>query len=818
MLRDLRFAARMWARSPLHATVVVIALGLGIGLPGLMFSVVHGLFLRGLPFEESDRLVQLDSSNLSAGVERMPLGVADYLYLRSQQSSLEDLAAWAGVGVVVGGAGEPAERYNGANISANLFSLLRVRPSLGRGFAAGDSPGGEPAVLISDEVWRRRYGGDRGLVGRQIRINGEMRTVIGVMPPGFHFPLSQDFWLPLVPDPLAEERGVRIPLQGVGRLAEGASLRKAQTEMASLGDRLAREHPETHRGVGFVVRPYIEAYSDPQMRSYLQTMLGAVLGVLLIACANMSNLQASRMAQRTEEIAVRQALGAGRLLLLRQFLIESFLLVACGGAVGLLLTVWGSRVVQQTLQPILRSFWIDIRVDLPVVLFLLGLAGGATVVGGVVPAFRIASSGIVARLRGQGAAPRADLLARGLVVAQIALACGLLVPTALLIQSLANVRNLDYGMATDDLLVAVVSLPSDTYSEPQAALRFFDELQRRVAARPGTRGVAVSSILPHQRPPFVEAGLEGEPVHGSDGERSAGWVTVSPEFFELTSALPLEGRIFLPSDDASATPVAVVTRSFAERWSRTRSPVGLRLFVRQGNTDAVALTIVGVVPDLYKAELPQRGRGFLPVITRNEAPFGGETIFVPFAQNPLRSPAFLVQTEGNANQLVAGVRAEVAAIDSDVLTLSAQSLEDLLAEALWDYRFFGRAFAVFGGAAFALALIGLYGVMSLAVRRRTREIGIRIALGARRVDVLRRVLAEGLSQLGMGVLIGSGLAVALSRAMTSLFFGVAPWDYRLWLGVLLVFVVAGVASCLVPSLRATAIDPLIVMRSDGKSE
>lgn len=815
ILRDLRFAARMLARSPFHTAVIVTALGLGIGLPGLMFSIVHGLFLRGLPFEEPDRLVQLDSSNLPAGIERMPLAIGDYLYLRSRQSAFEDLAAWAGVAVVAGGAGEPAERFNGANISANLLPLLRVQPPMGRGFDAQDElPGGELKVLISESVWRRRYGGDHRILGRQIRLNGELRTVIGVMPPGFHFPLSQDFWMPLILDPLAAERGVRLPLQGVGRLREETSLRGAQAELATLGTGLAREHPETHQGVGFVVRPYIEAYSDPQMRSYLQAMLGAALAVLVIACVNMANLQASRMAQRTEEIAVRQALGAGRLRLVQQFLIEAALLAICGGALGLLLTAWAGDLVHHALQPMLRSFWIDIRVDPAVLGFLFGLTGLAAVLGGGVPALRIARADVVARLRGEGAGRRAGRLARGLVIAQIALAFGLLVPTALLIQSLTNIRNLDYGVATDRLLVAAVSLPGETYSEPQAALRFFDELGQRVAARPGVRGVALASSLPHQRPPSAEVVIEGDMARNG-GEHSAGWSIVSPGFFEIASAVPLEGRTFLPSDDATGLPVAVVTRSFAERWSPRRSLVGRRLAVRQGTSDPVVLTVVGVVSDLYKAELPQRGRGFLPIITRNEAPFGGETVFAPFAQNPVRSPALLVQTEGDAELLVAGVRSEVAAIDSDVLTVSAQALEDLLADALWDYRFFGKIFTVFGGAAFVLALIGLFGVMALSVRRRTREIGLRIALGAQRGDVLRKVLGEGLLQLGAGVLIGSALAAALSRAMASLFFGTAPWNNTLWLGTFLVFVLAGTISCMVPGLRAMAVDPLTALRSDG---
>jgi putative ABC transport system permease protein len=815
ILRDLRFAARMLVRSPFHTAVAVMALGLGIGLPGLMFSIAQGLFLRGLPFEEPDRLVQLDSSNLSAGIERMPLAIGDYLSLRSRQSAFEDLAAWAGVAVVAGGAGEPAARFNGAHISANLLPLLRVQPRIGRGFDARDElPEADLQVLISEKIWRGRYGGDRRILGRQIRINGELRTVVGVMPPGFHFPLSQDFWLPLVLDPQAAERGVRVPLQGVGRLREGRSLRAAQSELATLAAGLAHEDPETHQGVGFVVRPYIEAYSDPQMRSYLQAMLGAALAVLVIACANMANLQASRMAQRTEEIAVRQALGAGRLRLGQQFLIEAALLAICGGALGLLLTTWGSDLVHHVLQPMLRSFWIDIRVDPTVLGFLIGLTGLAAVLGGCVPALRIARPDVVARLRGEGAGRRASRLARGLVIAQIALAFGLLIPTALLIQSLKNISHLDYGVPTDRLVVAAVSLPGETYSEPQASLRFFDELSQRMATRPGVRGVALASSLPHQRPPFAEVAIEGDAAL-KGAQRSAGWSIVSSGFFELASAVTLEGRTFLPSDDAKGIPVAVVTRSFAEQWSPGRSLVGRRLLVRKGQADPVTLTVVGVVSDLYKAELPQRGRGFLPVITRNDTPFGGETVFVPFAQNPLRSPSLLVRTEGPADQLVPEVRSEVAAIDSDVLTVSSQAMEDLLADALWDYRFFGKVFAVFGGAAFVLALIGLLGVLSLSVRRRTREIGIRIALGAQRGHVLRKVLGEGLLQLAAGVLSGSALAAVLSRAMASLFFGTAAWNNILWLGTFLLFLFAGAISCLVPGLRAMAVDPLTALRSDG---
>ncbi len=438
-----------------------------------MYSVVHGVFLRGLPFEDATALLQLDCTNPVAGIERMPVAAREYFSWREEQTdAFEDIAAWYGVGITVSGPEGPAERFNGAHVSANLLPLLRVEPALGRSFAAGDDTVPSEETTISHALWRSRYGGDPAILGKAIRVNDETRTVIGVMPAGFAFPLSQDLWLPLGLDPTsADRRGLQV----VGRLAEGSSLERAQAELSALAAGLAAAHPDTNRDVGVVVRRYVDAYSDPQMRSYLDRMLAVVLGVFLVACANVANLLLARSTVRAREVAIRKALGVTQRGLAAQFLAEALLLAAAGGAFGLLLAQLASASIQRIVKPVLRSFWVDIRVDLPVVLFALALTGLAALLAGLLPALRTAGPSlrqILSEETAGAASLRLHRIGRTLVVLQIAIACALVVPMGLMIKSVVRLHRADYGFNPDNLLVAHVSLGTDQYPDQESWSRF----------------------------------------------------------------------------------------------------------------------------------------------------------------------------------------------------------------------------------------------------------------------------------------------------------------------------------------------------------
>lgn len=782
----------------------VIALALGIGLTTLMFSIVRGVLLRGLPFDGPDELVTLQVTNLADGVSGRNPGPHDFLDWRAQQTSFEDLAAFHGGTFNVSGGDAPPRRHTGSFVTPGLFPLVGVRPMLGRSFREDEGAATAPPVtVIGHQMWRDRFGSDPEAVGRALLVNGTPTTIVGVMPERFLFPLNDELWVPLASDPAATPRGTGRGRFVLGRLRDTVSRDAAQAEMATIAARLAETYPETNAGTGVRVDRFVDLFVGNEVGGVLTTMLVAVFAVLLVACANVANLLLARAATRTREIAVRTALGASRRHVVSQVVAEALVLSAAGALLGVGLAQIGITLFNAAIGGLNPPFWLDVGLDLWVVLFALGMTGLAALFSGLAPALRASRADITDALRDEGRSAtslRMGRLSRGLVVAEIALSCGLLAATGLAIQSVANLHTLTLSFPTEDVFVAATTLPPISYPTPADQSRFWSRLETGLRPTPGATVVGLTSAVPALGSQGARFAIEGAAAPTDRNVPASRRATVTPGFFEVFDVVPLRGRLLDDSDGASGTRVVVVNDSFAHRFFPGEDALGRRLR-ETGAAEAPWLTIVGIVPDLRMWD----------VETQDEHPAG---YYVPLAQHPTATMMPVIRTAGEPVSLTAAARDVVASIDPTLPIYQAGSLAVAIEEAAWTFRIFGALFIVFGVAALALASIGLYAVVAFSTGQRTREIGLRLALGARRADVVRLVLLQGLGQVGVGVAIGLGLALALARLLAQLLFGVAPWDPGVFGAIVVTLVTVSLLASYLPARRALRVDPVIALRSE----
>jgi predicted permease len=732
----------------------------------------------------------VDRSNPAAGLPRAPVPYEDFLVWRSRQTSFEHLVAWFGGSVGIVGDGVPPGHYNGAWVTADLFDAVGVRPRLGRGLLPEDGrPDAPPVAVISDRVWREMFGGDPGIPGRPIRINGEIRTVTGVMPAGFEFPLRQDLWLPLRVD----ESAAGIPfLQVFGKLRGGISLRQARAEMSAIAERLARERPETHAGFGALLSRYTHGYTDEGLRRSQELLLAAVAAVLLIACVNAASLLLVESTRRRGEMAVRTALGASRRRLVAQLLTEAGLLVAAGGLAGLLVARWAVDAYLRLFGELVSNFWMAVRLDAVAFGVAAGVSGLAVLLAGL-PAALLGSSARPAEVLKQGGrTSRLGRVYRALSVVEIALSFALLAATGLMIRSVLNLGRLDWGASPDKVLVATVSLQGPRYADREAQLGFFRDLVERIEALPGARTAGVASRLPGDMPEVTPFEIEGRTPPAFETRE----VVVSPGGFEVLGLKLLEGRVFTAADREGAPAVAVVNRSFARRYFPGASPVGRR--VRLG-PDRPWMTLVGVVSDMA-----------LGGVEGSEH----DGIYAPLAQRGGRFMALVVRTESAPLSLERPIRTAVASLDPELSVFWLRSLEESVAEQTLPYRAAAWLFTLFGALALFLAVVGLYEVMALTLRQRSREIGIRAALGAgpRRIRLL--ILRQGALQVAAGLLLGVALAAAGLRLVAGFLFGVEVWNVPVLLGAGGAVAAAGLLACLPPAIQAARLLPVTVLKAD----
>ncbi|HEX9736572.1 MAG TPA: ABC transporter permease [Thermoanaerobaculia bacterium] len=804
---SLPFVWRMLRKSPATSALAVAALALGIGLSATMFSIVHGVLLAQAPFAEPDRLMDLTLYDPKVG----PLGsnstevpVHDFVDWSGHLTGFEGLAASTIEVVNLNDEAGYPERFRAGVVTGNLFRMLGVEPALGRVFTPEDDvPGAPRVVVLGHDAWRHRFAGDPAVLGRSIRVDGEPTTVIGVMPPGFEFPVFEDLWLPMRLDVAELPRGEGGTVWAIGRLRDGVSRREAQAELEAVAGRLAEEYPETNAGRAVLVRDYRSSLNSDADLAIVGAMFAAVCLVLVIACANVASLLLARASLRAREMAVRTALGAHRGRVIGLLMTEALLLSALGSVLGLGLAKAGTAWLVDAFSWRTMPFWITFELRPAAVVFVIAAGVVAGVLSGVLPALRASGAVTFDLLKDESRGStglRIGRVTRALVVAELALACALLVVTGLMVRTVVNYHQADLGFATDSIFTAGLALPEREYPESADAAAFYERLTDDLRGLPEVVEAAVMS-----RPPGTFMGSSYYAVedgsYATQGDYpSAPRGLVGPGFFDVYGIRPLEGRVFDRRDDADAPAVAVVNASFAAAAWPGESAVGKRLKLGRSRGDAEEpwREVVGVVPDA--------GVGLLNPGTTHAG------FYVPHAQLAYRTMSVAVKTRGEAAAFGAVLREHVRRLDAGLPVDAEKTMERVVWEETFSTKVITVVFSAMGLAAVLLAAVGIFGVMTFSVQQRTQEMGLRMALGARPAEVLRLVLRQGLGRLALGLTLGLGLAWLLASSLRVALFGVEPGDPATFLATAAVLAAVALAACLVPAWRAARVDPLVALR------
>jgi len=798
--RDVRFGARMLLRTPGFTAVALLTLALGIGANTAIFSFVNAILIRPLPYPESERLVFL--TEWSKQIPNMSFSIANFEDVRDQNQVFASIVAFRGQDYVMTGEGE-AERLAGRQVTAGFFDTLGVRPLIGRAFTAEeDRPGEERVALLGEGLWLRRFGGDPGVLGRSLVLDGEPYTVIGVLPDTLHIAFRQsEVWTSLgqLADRLGgeERRGNHPGIYVLGRLAPGVEVATARAEIKGIASRLAEKYPSnaTH---SMTLEPALEALVG-EMRPALVVLLGAVFLVLLIASANVANLLLARAAVRQKEIAVRGALGASRSRVIRQLLTESVLLSLGGGALGLAIGVGGIALLRSIL-PDGAPRVSEVGLDGQVLLFTFAVAVATGLVFGLVPALQTArvdgSEALREEGRGSSGGQGRRRIRAALIVAEVSLALVLLVGAGLMLRSFGRLLDADAGFDPRDALTMTVTLPQVDYPEPSDRAAFFERVLERVGTLPGIEAYGSTAPLLGGWQQSFE--VEGTPPAEPGQAPSTDITRVSPGLIRAMGMRLVRGRDFTERDRADQPEVCIVDETMADLYWPGEDPVGKRLRLGAGHdNDNPWMTVVGVVAHVKNYGVDQDSRV--------------ETL-VPYLQNPLGFAVLVVRTEGEPTSVTAAVREAVRGVDPQVPVFSVQTLRDVVAEEYVDRRIAAQLLGGFAALALLLAAIGIYGVMSYAVTQQTREIGIRVALGAGRADILRMVLAQGMRLAGVGLGLGLVLAFVLARglgsALGSMLFQISSTDPPTFSVVPVLLAAVALVACLIPARRALRVDPM----------
>ena len=806
LITDVRSGVRMLVKYPTLSIVAVLTLGLGIGLSTTVFCLVNGGLFKGLPFPDADRIVAVVATNHAQNQPRLPISVHDFAVWEERQTSFDKIGQYGFLPVNLSTEEGRPERFSGGLLSVAAFEALGVPPLHGRGFRDGDDrPGAVPVVLLSYELWRDRYGRSTGMIGKPIRANGVQRTVIGVMPEKFAFPIREALWTPLEAEPTATTRGKGPTYQVIARLKPGVPIDQAKVQAATIAAQLEAEFPETNRGIGADVTPYARAILGPEIYGLLYTMLGAGIGVLLIACVNVSNLLVARASLRRREVAVRMALGAGRNRVVRQHLTEVLVLATAGAAIGIVLSVFGMRWFTQALSVNPPPFFITFELDYRVMLFVLGLIVLASAFAGTLPAMHAArvSAGAALKDDSRGAtSARLGKFSSGLVIAELAVSCGLLIAAGLMIKSVVQLKNVQMPFTIDNVLTARVDLPRDTYPDSPASIRFFEQLLPRLQEVPGVEAATLSDGLPAAGNGVITVQIEGQAYPQESDYPLAREGIVTAGYFETFQTPVLNGREFTRADVAGSQPVAIVNESFARRHFPSVDAVGRQMRRIRPNSKEPWLTIVGVVPDLL-----MEGIG-----NNNASPTG---YYIPIAQSDVANGVRIaVRTRGDPAAVTSSLRAAVASLDPDLAIYEISTLRRVVDRQTWFYTVFGTFFMAFGLCALLLAAAGLYGVMSFAVTQRTREMGVRSALGAQGMQLVLLVMRKSVVQLAIGLVLGLGLALAASDALQPVLYHVNPRDSAVFAAVIATLAIASLIASFLPARRVTRIDPVLALSSE----
>lgn len=802
--QDLRFGVRTLLKSPAFTAVAVLSLALGIGANTAIFSVVNSILLRPLPYPESERIVSVwhtPPQDSFPGLSRFSVSPGNYLDWKEQSQAFEQMAIYQYAGLSLSAGGDPVP-ITGAAVSSDFFSVLRAQVEKGRAFSSEEEQQGrDQVVVLGHGLWQRAFGADPHLIGRTVTLNGRSYTIVGIMPAGFEFPAEAELWVPLAWD--AAERQMRAihDYMVVARLKRDAALAQAQAEMSTISTRLEQQYPEANKGWGAVVIPLHEDLVG-DVRPALLVLFSAVGFVLLIACANVANLMLARGANRRKEIALRIALGATRGRIVRQLLCESVLLAVVGGLLGLLLAGWGGQLLVRLSSGSLPNSDV-VGMDVWALGFTLLVSLAAGVLAGVAPALQFSKHELAETLKqGTGRVGGGSLRQRtrkALVVCEVALSLVLLVGAGLMIRSFWKLQNVDPGFDTGNTLTMSVLLPSTRYPEPQQMLAFHDRVLEQLGALPGVVSVGSTTNLPltgrGSKQPFA---IEGRPAPPVSEQPLAQTRYVSPDYFRAMGIPLRQGRPLDERDRDGAPQVVIISEAMARRFWPGQNPVGQRLtasfHLQQGPRE-----IVGVVGDVKSNGLDDDAAA---------------TMYLPFRQAPRPWITFVARTAADPQSIVRPASQAVYAVDQEQALTSVRTMEQVLTESLSGRRFNMTLLMTFAALALALAAVGVYGVMNYSVMLRRRELGIRIALGARALDVLRLVLGQGLVLTLIGVGVGMVGAYALTRLMAGLLYGVAATDLLTFGSVSGVLIIVGLLASFLPARRATKVDPMIALRSE----
>jgi putative ABC transport system permease protein len=798
LLQDLRYSVRTLLKKPGFALVMILALGLGIGANSAIFSVVSTVLLQPPPYPESERLVFVWENSQRIG--RFSMSVPNYVDFRDQNEVFEEISAMATGTYNLTGDGEP-ERLRGLRVTEDLFRLLRVQPVLGRGFIPDeDRPGAERVVVLTDALWQRRFGGDPAIVGRTVNLSDRAHTVIGVMPPDFRFIMGAELFVPLAADPAEESRGAHY-LLSVARLRPGVTPEQAEAALDAIAGRLEQQYPDSNTGWDTIVTPY-QLQLVERVRPALLVLLGAVGFVLLIACANVANLLLARAATREKEIAIRTALGAGRGRLVRQLLTESVLLGLLGGALGLLLAYW-SLDLMLALKPENLPRADSIGIDGQVMGFTLFLSVATGLLFGLVPALQSTSPHLAETLKEGGGksteSARRHRLRGLLVVSEVALAVMLLIGAGLLIKSFARLLEVPVGFEPGGVLTARVTLPEAKYTDGAARAAFYRDAQQRIAALPGAESVGLVDNAPIDGGGSVLSfSIDGRPP-AVRGEEPAANIHVIGDGYLRTMGIPVvRGRDLTEAEAWGDVPVTLINQTMAQKLWPGQDALGGR--IRFGSSqEAPWLTIVGIAGDVRHRGLDEEA---------------GMEVYLPVQRwaSAAVTMTFVVRAAVTPSTLLAPLREQIRALDPTLPVFGVNTMEQIVADSVSGQRFNLMLLGCFAALALALAVVGIYGVMAYSITERTREVGIRMALGARGTDVLGMLLSQGMRQVLLGLGLGLAGALAISRVMASLLYGVSATDASVFGGAVVVLAAVALLAVWLPARRATKIDPMVALR------
>jgi len=801
LIQDLRYGARMLLKAPGFTAAAALTLALGIGANTAIFTVVNAVLMRPLPFRESDRLALLWSVNSKDGNLQQPHSFLDFYDLRQQSASFGEIAAASPLwNFVLSGGAEP-EQIQGQYVSASLFPMLGVTPQQGRVFSPEeDQPNGAPVVIISDNLWRRYFGGDPAVIGKMLKLDGNQFNIVGVAPAGFQFLERVELWVPAAKNPFVDRgRSVRL-LSVVGRLKRDVTIDQAGAEMATIARRLEQQYPDTNSSVSGRVVPLHQQVTG-NVRPALLLLSGAVGLMLLIVCVNVANLLLARSASRRKELAIRAALGAGRARLVRQLLTESVTLSLAGGLAGLLVAIWGVDLLL-SLSPAQIPRYNKIGVDLTVLLFTLSVAMGAGLLFGLAPALQTARINLNESLkdgaRGTGFGHRR--VSNLLVVSQIAMTLVLLVGAGLLARSFKRLLDVNPGFVAENVLTASVMLPQAKYAQPQQRAEFYRQLETRLKSLPEVASVGAVTRLPlgGNVTSFVQ--IEGQPV------QPGRWPEIdfrraSDDYFRTMGIPLLKGRFVTEQDVTSGAGLIVINEAMARRFWPNEDPIGKRLRTGVNPDQANWQTIVGVVGNVRHLGLDIEPRPEIYFHTLTSPPF---------------SPVIAIRAKSDPQGLIAAVRNVARSIDGDVALANINTMERRVSESVAQRRFSTLLLGLFAAIALALSAVGVYGVISYSVAQRTNEIGVRMALGAGSRDVIGMVLKEGMLLALIGAGVGTVVAIVLTRLMTgmlsSLLFSVRGADPVTFAGVAVLLGAVSLIACYIPARRAAKVDPMVALR------